>query len=161
MYTTAGILDLHQRTHVSIQGVLDHLATLPEEALHREVEGFSYPTLALQVHHYLAAERYWFGVMRGEIRLDDDETEHTTVDALRALRAEIAERSAEQLGGYTDEELSAPRSMTQWNGTTVDLAPAHVAIRTQVHAYQHHGEIASMLRLLSHGFPSGLDFPIR
>lgn len=160
MYTTAGLLDIHERTHRSIQGVLDHLATLPEAELARSVEGFSYPTLVSLLHHVLGAERYWFGVLKEDILLDDDEAAHQTIDALRTLRKDVAATTAAFLRSCTDEELSNPRTITKWNGETAEVAPAHVLLRTQTHAYQHQGEIASFLRQLGHTFPPMLDFPL-
>ena len=160
MYTTAALLDIHRRTHDSIQGVLDALGALPPEEMTKEVAGFSYPTLATQVHHYLGAERYWFSVLSGDLNLDDDADQHGTVEALRGMREQVAETTRAMVAGWSDEEASAPRTITKWNGETAEVVPAHVLLRTQTHVYQHHGEIASMLRQLGHRFPSMLDFPL-
>ena len=160
MYTSDGLLDIHERTHRSIQSLLEHCATFPEEDLHRSVEGFSYPTIVSQLHHLLGAERYWFGVLRGEIQVDDDAAGHQTIDALRTLRHDVAKATAAYLHSATDQQLSSPCKVTKWNGETVDVVPAHVLLRTQTHVFQHHGEIASMSRLLGCRFPQGLDFPL-
>ncbi len=160
MYTQAALLDIHARTHRSLQMVIDHCATLPVDDLLRAVEGFSYPTLASQLHHLIGAERYWLGVLRGEILLDDDADAHQTIEALSGLRVAVEAATAGYLRGASDTELSSPRTVTKWNGDTVDLVPAHVLLRTQTHVFQHHGELASMIRLLGHQFPSGLDFPL-
>ncbi|MDF1702360.1 MAG: DinB family protein [Planctomycetota bacterium] len=160
MYTTAALLDIHARTHRSLTGTLDHLATLPAENLQRTVEGFSYPTLCSQLHHVFGAERYWFEVLQGSIRLDDDEAEHRDLASLRALRASVEATTAQYLGRLSDDDVSAARTVKNWKGDEVSLLPAHVLLRTQTHAYQHQGEIASMLRQLGHGFPPGLDFPL-
>ncbi len=159
-YTAAGLLDIHERTHRSIQGVLDHVATLPEAELTRSAEGFSYPTLASQLHHVIGAERYWFGVLNADICLDDDEATHQTIDALRALRQEVANATAAFIRSRTDDELSTLRTITKWNGETAEVVPAHVLLRTQTHAYQHQGEIATMLRQFGHTCPAMLDFPL-
>jgi hypothetical protein len=50
--------------------------------------------------------------------------------------------------------------VTTYGGRELDVVPAHVLLRTQTHAYQHQGEIASMSRLLGQPFPAGLDFPL-
>jgi uncharacterized damage-inducible protein DinB len=160
MYTSAGLLDIHERTHRSIQGVLDHCATLPKAELTRAGEGFSYPTLASQLHHVIGAERYWFGVLQEDIFLDDDEAAHQTIEALRAMRQTVAEATAAFISSCSGAELSATRTITKWNGETAEVVPAHVLLRTQTHAYQHQGEIASMLRQLGHTFPPLLDFPL-
>ncbi len=160
MYTTDALLDIHERTHRSIAKVMAHVATLPADELNRPLEGFSYPTLASQLHHVIGAERYWMQVMLGTIQLDDDASEHETIEALQATREQVAAGTRAYIGGLTDAQASAPTSVTQWNGKTIDVVPAHVVLRTQTHAYQHQGEIATMLRQLGHGFPSMLDFPL-
>lgn len=160
MYTSAGLLDIHARTHRSLGMLLDHLATLPADVVAQSVDGFSYPTVVAQLHHLIGAERYWLGVLRGEIRVDDDAAEHETIDGLQRMRAEVFDASAAFLGAASDDELSTARTITQFNGVEADVVPAHVLLRTQTHVYQHHGEIASMLRLLGQRFPQRLDFPL-
>ena len=160
MYTAAALLDIHERTHISMRRLLDHLDGLPEAALETPLEGFSYPTLLAQVHHVLAAERYWMGVLEGRIRVDDDLAAHATVASLRALEGEVGEATRALLASLSDEEARSPRRVTKWNGVEMDVAPAHVLLRTQTHAFQHQGEIATMLRQLGHGFPAMLDFPL-
>ena len=125
------------------------------------LEGFSYPTVVSQFHHLIAAERYWLGVLQGRIVLDEDAADHTTIQALRTLRAEVESATAAYLEASPDEVLSTSQKVTMWNGDQADLVPARVVVRTQVHIYQHHGEIASMSRLLGYAFPPGLDFPLR
>lgn len=161
MYTTAALIDIHERTHRSIGMLLDHLETLPPEDLARSVEGFSYPTLVSQLHHLLGAERYWLSVLRGDLDLDDDAAAHQDLASLRSLEASIAESTRAFLHSLSDEDAGTPRTVTQFNGVEVDVVPAHVLLRTQTHAYQHQGEIASMTRQLGHAFPPGLDFPLR
>lgn len=160
MYTAAGLLDIHQRTHRSLGSLLDACERLPSADLLRPLEGFSYPTIAAQLHHVLGAERYWFGVLRGELLTDDDAEAHPSVDALRALRVVVAEATTTYLRAQDDAALSAPCAVRKWTGEQVEVVPAHVLLRTQTHAYQHQGEISAMVRLLGHSFPPGLDFPL-
>ncbi len=160
MYTTAALLDIHDRTHRSLAKVIDHLDTLPAKALSTPVEGFSYPTLVAQLHHGIGAERYWFSVLRADINLDDDFESHQTLDALRSMRASVAAQTRAQIESLSDEQASAPLEITKWNGEKAEVVPAHVLLRTQTHFYQHQGEIASMLRQLGHTFPPMLDFPL-
>jgi uncharacterized damage-inducible protein DinB len=161
MYTSAALLDIHERTHRSIQLLLDHLAGLPEADLHRSLDGFSYATVVLQLHHLLGAERYWLRILaNGELVLDDDEADYGTIDDLRVLRERVAADTRAFLAQLSDAEASTPRSVTTYGGNQIDVSPAHVLLRTQTHAYQHHGEIASMLRQAGHTFPQRLDFPL-
>lgn len=161
MYTAAGLQDIHERTHRSIQLLLAHLAGLPAADLNRPLEGFSYPTIALQLHHVFGAERYWLRIIESdELVLDDDEAQYATIDALGSLREQVAASTRAFLAGLSDTEASTPRCVTTYGGNQLDVAPAHVLLRTQTHTYQHHGEIATMLRQLGHTFPSRLDFPL-
>jgi uncharacterized damage-inducible protein DinB len=160
MYTVAALLDVHERTHRSLAKLLDHCAGFSEEQFDQELEGFSYPSIRLQLHHLLGAERYWLGVLQGEMVIDDDAAEHATVDALRALREAVSSGTAAYLHGATDASVNAPATFKTWHAEGVQLVPAHVLLRTQVHVYQHQGEIASMSRLLGRPFPQGLDFPL-
>lgn len=160
MYTTAGLLDVHERTHRTFVQLLDHLETIPAEDLTRPVEGFSYATLASQLHHLIGGEWYWMGVMQGDPRYDDDADEHETLEALRALHAKVRADTAAYLSGLSDEDASTPQTVTKWNGDTAEITPAHALLRTQTHIFQHRGEVASMLRLLGHSHPSMLDFPV-
>lgn len=160
MYTVAGLLDVHQRTHQSMRKVLDHVGTLPPEELTRAMEGFSYPTLASQLHHLIRAEYYWMGVMQGEPRYEDDAAEHETMEALRALYTRVYDDTHAFLSSLTDDGASALRTVTKYNGDQAEIVPALALLRTQMHAYQHHGEIATMLRQMGHTFPQMLDFPV-
>ena len=160
MYTTDALLDIHARTHASLAKVIAHVATLPPAEWTRAAEGFSYPTLVSQLQHVIAAERYWMGVMQGTLRVDDDAAAHETPAALEALRADVAAATRAYVGSLSDAQASTPTTITKWNGDQADIAPAHAVLRTQTHAFQHHGEIATMLRQLGHTFPSMLDFPV-
>ena len=80
------------------------------EDLQTPLEGFSYPTVVLQLHHVIAAERYWFSVLQGGARLDDDAAGHGTVEALRSLEREVAASTRSYLRTLADEETASKRS---------------------------------------------------
>lgn len=153
-------MDIHARTHRSLLALLDHLDKLPEDAVRTAGEGFSYPTVIAQLYHVFGAERYWMQVLQGTIHTDDDEAQYDTLASLRVLEADVARATREFLASLSDADARSPRRVTQWNGVSVDITPAHVLLRTQTHAYQHQGEIATLLRQLGHPFPSRLDFPL-
>ena len=67
MHTSAGLRDLHDRTHRSLQKLLDHCAGFTDEELRREMAGFGYPNILLQLHHMIGAEQYWIGVLEGKM----------------------------------------------------------------------------------------------
>ena len=45
MHTSESLLDIHDRTHRNLRGLLAHCRTLTPEELNREIEGFGYPTV--------------------------------------------------------------------------------------------------------------------
>ena len=160
MYTAASLTDLHERTHRSLGKLLDHCAGLSPEELGRELEGFGYPTILEQLQHVIGAERYWIGVLQGEMLTDEVEADHANLDALRVFRERVVADTVAVLEGASDEELNTRRPMTTWGDKEVALVPAHVVLRTQTHVFQHQGQIAAMCRLLGRPIPPGLDFPL-
>jgi uncharacterized damage-inducible protein DinB len=160
MHTAAGLIDLHERTHRSLCGLLDHCAGLSEKQLAVELGGFGYPSIRLQLHHVIGAEQYWVGVLRGLMLTDEDEADYASLDALRAFRERVADATIAYLRSTSDEELNTPREVTTWGDRRVTLAPAHAFLRTQTHVFQHKGQIAAMARLLGHPIPAGLDLPL-
>jgi uncharacterized damage-inducible protein DinB len=160
MSTAADLLDLHRRTHASLGRLLDHCAGFSPEALRREVEGFGYPTILLQIHHVIGAERYWFGLLQGRMLTEERESDFASIEALRTFRDGVAEATRAYLGAASDDELRRRREVVTWNGKRVAVAPFHVLLRTQTHVFQHQGQVAAMCRLLGRPIPPGLDFPL-
>jgi uncharacterized damage-inducible protein DinB len=160
MHTADGLIDLHERTHRSLRGFLDHCDVFSAEELSRELEGFGYKSLRLQLHHVIGAEQYWVGVLRGLMLVDEIEADHASTDALRAFRERVAGVTTSYLRSTSDVELNTRRTMTTWGDEEVELVPAHVLLRTQTHVFQHQGQVAAMSRLLGHPIPAGLDFPL-
>ena len=160
MHTAAALLDLHARTHRALDALLDHCEGFPAEDWTRAVDGFGYESLDLQLQHVIGAERYWVGVLRGEMLVDEDDADRADVAAARAFRERVVADTGAYLNSATDDELNTVRTMTTWGDRQVDLVPAHVILRTQTHVFQHKGQIAAMCRLLGRPVPDGLDFPL-
>jgi uncharacterized damage-inducible protein DinB len=159
MYTSAALLDLHERAHRSLQKLMAHCRELSPEELDRELPGFGYPSVRLQLHHEIGAEQYWIGVIQGRIEVDENAAAYPTIEALEAYREQVGSATLEYLEGASAEELNTPREMLTWQGAKRLLTPAHVILRTQTHLYHHQGQIVAMCRLL--GKPTGgVDFPI-
>ena len=159
MFTSAALCDAHERTHRSLRKLIAHCGGLEPEALAREFPGFGYPTVPLQLHHGIAAERYWVGVLQGKMLVDHDAEDYSTIAALEAFREMIRAATEGYLAGASSEELNTPRTMVTWRQAEQVLMPAHVILRTMTHHYQHQGQIVAMCRLL--GKPiAGTDFPI-
>lgn len=160
MHTAAALLDTHTRAHRSFVKLLDHCAGFTLDELARELEGFGYPHILHQLHHMIGAEMYWVGVLRGEMLVAEDPADMASVAALRAFRERVAATTADYLNQATEAELNTRRKMTTWGGVEHELMPAHIILRTQVHIFQHQGQIAAMARLLGRPIPAGLDFPL-
>ena len=159
MYSPESLIEFHRRCHASLSKLLEHCDTLTGEELHRRLVGFGGATVHLQVHHLIAAERYWLGVLQGRLDIDEDQEKYPTVRSLMAFREEVYDLMERYLREASPDQLMQPRNMTTWDGRTRLLAPAHVIIRTQVHIYHHQGQILAMCRLL--GKPgTGFDYPI-
>lgn len=159
MYTPEALADIHDRTQRTFAKLLAHCATLAPVHVDRELEGFYCPTIRLQIHHVIGAERYWLGVIHGRMVLDDDDAVHTTIASLTALRETVAAATRAYIDGASAAELSTPRRMVTYGGGEHLLAPAHIILRTQTHFFHHLGQIAAMCRAV--GSPSpGNDFPI-
>jgi uncharacterized damage-inducible protein DinB len=158
--TADDLLDIHRRTHASLARLLDHCAGFSTEELRRNLDGFGYPNLLLQLHHVLGAERYWFGVLQGRMLIDEPDEERDSIDALRALRERVAAATRAYLRGASESELRTRREVTAWGPKRMAVTPLHVLLRTQTHVFQHQGQVAAMCRLLGRPIPPGLDFPL-
>jgi len=157
MHTAAALLDVNERTHRCIKGLLDHCRGLTPEELDRELDGFGYPTVRLQLHHALGAQLYWIGVLEGRIDADDNEGEFPDIAALEAYREAVFTLTRDYLRTASVDELNTARPMATWGGREQVLVPAHVVLRTLTHVFQHQGQVTAMCRIL--GKPvGGLDY---
>lgn len=159
MHSSAALLDLHERAHRNLRALLDHCRTLTAEELNRELPGFGYPTVRLQLHHMIGAQEYWMGVLVGVVEADDNDADFPTVESLAAWRARVFAATESWLRRVDATTLNTARAHQVWGGRERTLAPAHVVLRTQTHLYHHQGQVTAMCRLL--GKPiGGLDFPL-
>jgi uncharacterized damage-inducible protein DinB len=159
-HNASGLLDLHERVHRNLSGLLAHCRGLSEEELNRELPGFGYPTVRLQLHHEIGAAKYWIGVLQGRIDVEEDDPRYPTVTSLEAYREEVYALTESYLRAASVAELNTPRPMMTWGNREHVLIPAHVVVRTLTHLYHHQGQILAMCRLM--GKPcSGLDYPIK
>ena len=159
MYTSEALADIHERTHRSLAKLLAHCGAFDPPAIDRELAGFGYPTVRLQLHHLIGAERYWLGVIQGRMEVDDDDGAYPTLAALSAFRERVAAPTRKYIDGASAAELTTPRAMVTWGAGEQVLVPARIVVRTQTHVFQHQGQVVAMCRLL--GRPAaGTDFPI-
>ncbi len=161
MYTSEALLDVHERAHRNLADLLTHCCGLDAADADRELDGFGYPTVRLQLHHAFAGERYWVGVLEGRIDVEEDAGDYTTIASLEPLRRRVFEGTRSYLRSASSTELGTPRPMITWGGHERELMPARVIVRTVTHLYDHKGQIVAMCRLLGNPSPSpGFDFPI-
>jgi uncharacterized damage-inducible protein DinB len=157
MFTHEALQAIHERTHRSLQGLLEHCHPLGAEELNRRIDGFGYPTVRLQLHHVIGAEKYWIGVLQGRIDADEDDPEYPTIASLETYRDRVFSATEAYLRAATAEELNTTRPMMTWGNKERVLTPAHVFLRTQTHFYHHMGQVVAMCRLM--GKPvAGLDY---
>jgi uncharacterized damage-inducible protein DinB len=159
MHTSEALLDFHDRAHRNLTALLAHCRELSGEELNQELPGFGYPTVRLQLHHGIGAEKYWIGVLQGRIEADEDAVDYPTIASLEADRGAVFAATEAYLRAASTDELNTARPMMTWGNREKVLVPAHVVFRTQTHLYHHQGQITAMCRLL--GKPcAGLDYPI-
>jgi uncharacterized damage-inducible protein DinB len=160
MHNSATLLDLHERGQRSLRGLLAHCAELGPEEFERELAGFGYASVRLQLEHVIGAQEYWLSVIQGRFRDDPEETACPTIEAVETYRRRVAATIEVYLRQATEEELNTAREMWTWPGKMRELVPALVLLRTLTHIYQHQGQVLAMCRLLGKPGPSGLDFPL-
>jgi uncharacterized damage-inducible protein DinB len=159
MHTSEALLDIHERAHRNLASLLAHCRQFSAEEIDRELPGFGYPTVRLQLHHEIGAEKYWIGVIEGRIDADDDAPDYPTIASLEVYRENVFATVEAYLRAATAEELNTARPMMTWRRKEQMLVPAHVVLRTVMHLYHHQGQVVAMCRLL--GKPgSGMDFPL-
>ncbi len=160
MFAPADLLELHRRTHLGLDRLLDHCAGFSQAELTRSLEGFGGSTVLLQLHHGVGAERYWIGVLEGKMLVDEIETDHASIGALRAFRDRVTAATRAYLRGASENELATAREVTTWGDRRVTVVPAHVLLRTQTHVFHHKGQVAAMCRILGRPVPQGMDYPV-
>lgn len=159
MYTSIMLRDLHQKAHLNLQVLLEHCLTLSGQELNREIPGFGYPTVRLQLHHEIGAEEYWVSVLKGDIIVDENDSDYPTVPSLQAYRKKVFEATEAYLNGTMENDLNTPRSVMTWRKKELLVIPAYVIMRTLTHLYHHQGQITAMCRILDKSI-AGLDFPV-
>ena len=161
MYGTTILKDMHERTHRSLARLIEHCETLSAEEIDRELAGFGYATVHLQLEHMVGAEEYWLHVIKGSFREEDvDGPGYPSVAAIEQYRRQVAGETEEYLDQASVEELNTAREMSTWPNKRRSLVPARIIVRTMTHIYQHQGQVLAMCRLLGRPGPAGLDFPI-
>jgi uncharacterized damage-inducible protein DinB len=161
MYTSEALLDIHRRCHQSLRLLMEHCRVFNAEQFNREVEGFGYPSMRLQIHHVISAQKYWLSVIQDRMNADEDDAAFQTIDDLESFCAEVFQETEAYLLSTSDEVLGARCEMLVWGGKRPALMPALVILRTQTHIFHHMGQITALCRLLGKPAPPGLDFSLQ
>src|SRR5262245_43043986 len=131
MHTAESLLDIHDRTHRNLRALLAHCRTLTPDELNHQADGFGYPTVRLQLHHEIGAEKYWVSVLEGHMDADENDADYPTVASLEAYREEVHGVTARYLRNASTEMLNAGAALTTWGNRQRLLVPAQVILRTQ------------------------------
>ncbi len=160
MYNSEGMIEFHNRAHQSLKKLIEHCKQFSTEELSKELNGFGYPSLILQLHHVIGGEKYWTGVLQGRIDVDDDISQYSTIEKIMDYRREVYLITDKYLLTASEKELNTARPMMTWGNKEKVLIPAHVFLRTLTHIYHHQGQIAAICRLMGKPIEPGLDYPI-
>jgi len=152
MFTSESLLQFYDWAQHGYNVLFDHAATLSPEELHRELPGFGFPTVCLQLAHIAGAEQFWFSRLRGDDSPDLDEDALKSVAAIRAAYGPVQERTREFIGSLSPAELTAPRRIDFGDGSGI-MPPAGVLCHVLTHGYHHKGQVVAMCRLLGHPAP--------
>lgn len=161
MNTKAALLDIHTRTHQSLQKFLGHLEGFSEDELKREFEGFGVGCILAQLDHIIGAEEYWLWVAAEKELPPYEDTPPLPFAELQAKAKSVAQSTRDYIESTSVAELNARRERTVFLGNRVALIPAQIVMRTQTHLFQHFGQISAICRLLGKPIPDGFDFPLR
>ncbi|MHC5114826.1 MAG: DinB family protein [Planctomycetota bacterium] len=161
MYTSDALLDVHERCHRSLQQFIEHCRTLTDDEQTRELDGFGYPSVRLQLHHIVGGEKYWVSVVENRMDASEDDADMASIDAIESFRRRVAATTRAYLEGASDDELNTARPMDTWREKGRMLVPAHVIMRTQTHIYHHLGQVSAMCRTMGRTPPPGMDYPLQ
>jgi uncharacterized damage-inducible protein DinB len=160
MHTSDSLLDLHTRTHRSLQKLLRHCRRLSAEELHRELPGFGFATVQRQLFHIFDCEDWWMGGVTGLSRADSRPADFPEVKALDAFRRRVAAMTADYLRTATVDDLNTARTLRLGGKRGPALRPAQVFLHAMTHAFHHKGQAVAMCRLLGYP-PPDTDLPVR
>ena len=153
MFTRAGLLMLHERTHERLALLIRHTGTLPPEAFVRELPGFGMGSVRHQLVHILNCERGWMHDLEDRTFEPRPKDEYTTAAMIESHRQIVASETRDLFGRLSEDRINArlEKRPEAWMG---DLrSPAFTLLHTLTHAYHHKGQIVAMCRLLGSPAP--------
>ena len=153
MFTKAGIIELHSATHDSLDVLLRHVASVPDNLLRQPVVGFGFPTVWKQLTHILTVEEGWVHDLQYQTFAGWREEDVPTMAALLAEKRRIHDATRAYLETLSEEQLNTPlpKRPEGWSGEL--RSPAFILLHTITHAFHHKGQVVAMLRALGHPAP--------
>lgn len=158
MFSKESLREQHRRAHRSYSRLLDHVATLPPEALMTPLEGFGLPILRNQLLHIADSEAFWVSQLEGRPFIKWNYVAFTDVEAMRAAFERVAAATGAYLDQLGADEVNTSLELTFDDGTlttTPGLTLSHVI----THGFHHKGQVVAMCRLLGHPAPC-TDFAV-
>jgi uncharacterized damage-inducible protein DinB len=153
MFTRESIRKFHTWTHASLNVLFDHLATLPASDYAKDIPGFGYSSIRLQVIHLLGCEARWVRRLQIQPIGDWDPMRWPSLADARALQREITTQTLGYLSSLTDHQLNGTTTLHFPDGDVAHRTPALVLHHVFTHAFHHKGQIVAMCRLLGHPAP--------
>ena len=152
MFSKAGIVELHAATHERLDLLLRHIATVPEEVLHKPVSSFGHPSIGKQLVHILTCEEGWVHDLQNKAFRGWHEEDCPTMAALLTAKHRTREGTRTYLDGLSEEQLNTTlrQRPVDWGGEL--RSPAFILLHVITHAFHHKGQVVAMLRIL--GYPA-------
>ena len=153
MFTRDGIRELHGGMHESLDVLLRHVSTVPDELLRTSLNGFGFPTVWKQLVHILTVEEGWVHDLQYKHFPGWFEQDAPTMVALHRQKRRILEATRAYLDGLGETELNTTLTKRPegWSGEL--RSPAFILLHVITHAFHHKGQVVAMLRMLGHPAP--------
>ena len=152
MFTLDAVRKFHGWTHASLDLVLGHLSTIPDNHYVREVSGFGFPTLREQTIHIFNCEGFWIHTLQGLPYADRTLEDCPLLADVRLLQNDVSQSTRAYLSALTDQQLNADAELHLSDGDVAVRTPALVLHHVLTHAFHHKGQIVAMCRAL--GYPA-------
>ena len=114
MFTAEGLIEFHKRAHQSLKKLINHCGQFDDDELNRDIAGFGYSNLKLQLHHAIGAERYWISILLGRIDVDENESDYASIENLDRFRRETYLITEQYIRSASEDELNTARPMMTW-----------------------------------------------
>lgn len=150
-FTREGLETFHGWTHASLDALLEHLDTLPNELLDKELDGFGYRSICAQILHLLGCEAFWLDRLQGSSSQKLHEVD-SDVAAFKRFKQKVMADTRRYLEDSSEEKLNREIELRLPDGYILHTTPAKVIHHVLTHAYHHKGQVVAMSRLL--GYPA-------